>query len=73
MRHSVVRCCGLCGELEEGNGYCTPHGCWGDGGAFQEERRVYARGGLAGYSCSTPIKKTVIAQRGTHYCPQCQR
>jgi formamidopyrimidine-DNA glycosylase len=50
--------------------YVAPDGS--DGG-FQEERRVYARAGEACYSCETPIKRTVIAQRGTHYCPACQR
>ncbi|OUK25864.1 hypothetical protein BU183_12220, partial [Enterococcus faecium] len=23
--------------------------------------------------CGTPIVKTKVAQRGTHYCPNCQR
>ena len=50
--------------------YVAPDGA--DGG-FQEERHVYARAGAACYCCATPIKRVVIAQRGTHYCPQCQR
>jgi formamidopyrimidine-DNA glycosylase len=50
--------------------YVTPDGS--DGG-YQDERRVYARAGAPCYSCATPIKKTVIAQRGTHYCPRCQK
>ena len=50
--------------------YVAPDGS--DGG-YQHERRVYARQGAACYSCAAIIKKTVIAQRGTHYCPQCQR
>ncbi len=50
--------------------YVAPDGA--DGG-YQDERRVYAREGGACYSCAAIIKKSVIAQRGTHYCPRCQR
>jgi len=45
----------------------------GADGAYQDERRVYARAGCPCYSCGTVIRRTVIAQRGTHYCPRCQR
>lgn len=50
--------------------YVAPDGI---DGAYQEERRVYARQGAPCYSCAAIVKKVVIAQRGTHYCPQCQR
>ena len=49
--------------------YLAPDGS--DGG-YQDERRVYARAGDACYSCGETIKRRVIAQRGTHYCPRCQ-
>jgi formamidopyrimidine-DNA glycosylase len=42
-------------------------------GSFQDRHRVYGREGLPCPNCGTPIKRTVIAQRGTHYCPRCQR
>jgi len=45
----------------------------GSDGAYQSERRVYARKGDACVTCSTPIKRIVVGQRGTHYCPRCQR
>ena len=45
----------------------------GSDGAFQDERCVYARAGAACYSCGTEIRKITVAQRGTHYCPRCQR
>jgi len=45
----------------------------GTDGGYQDERRVYARAGDACYSCGTAIKRRVIAQRGTHYCPRCQK
>ncbi|MCH8132035.1 MAG: bifunctional DNA-formamidopyrimidine glycosylase/DNA-(apurinic or apyrimidinic site) lyase [Myxococcales bacterium] len=45
----------------------------GSDGSYQDERRVYARAGQACDVCGTPIKKIVLGQRGTHYCPVCQR
>jgi formamidopyrimidine-DNA glycosylase len=45
----------------------------GSDGAYQDERRVYARAGDACYSCGEPIRRRVIAQRSSHYCPRCQR
>jgi formamidopyrimidine-DNA glycosylase len=45
----------------------------GSDGQFQNERRVYAREGEACVSCRTPIVRTVIGQRSSHYCPICQR
>ncbi len=45
----------------------------GSDGSYQDERQVYARRGEACYACGSPIRKRVIAQRGTHYCPRCQR
>jgi formamidopyrimidine-DNA glycosylase len=44
----------------------------GSDGAYQSERRVYAREGEPCSVCATPIRRTVIGQRGTHYCPRCQ-
>jgi formamidopyrimidine-DNA glycosylase len=34
---------------------------------------VYGRAGLPCARCGTPLRGTVIAQRGTTYCPRCQR
>lgn len=45
----------------------------GVGGSFQDFHRVYGRTGLACVNCGTAIRRIVIAQRGTHYCPRCQR
>lgn len=44
----------------------------GQSGEFQEDLRVVGRAGEPCYRCGTPIVKTVVGQRGTHYCPQCQ-
>ncbi len=42
-------------------------------GLFQLEHCVYQRTGLACRRCQTPIRRIVLAGRGTHYCPHCQR
>lgn len=42
-------------------------------GGFQHLHRVYGREGLPCVVCGTPVRKTVVAQRGTHFCPKCQR
>ncbi|MBW2313643.1 MAG: bifunctional DNA-formamidopyrimidine glycosylase/DNA-(apurinic or apyrimidinic site) lyase [Deltaproteobacteria bacterium] len=44
----------------------------GSDGAYQDERRVYARAGEPCLVCETPVKKIVLGARGTHYCPRCQ-
>jgi formamidopyrimidine-DNA glycosylase len=41
-------------------------------GFFQLEHRVYMRGGQPCLTCGTPIRRLVVAGRGTHYCPRCQ-
>jgi formamidopyrimidine-DNA glycosylase len=45
------------------------------GGGFgtnQNYFQVYQRNGLPCFVCKTPIEKTKIGGRGTHYCPTCQ-
>lgn len=42
-------------------------------GFFQLEHRVYMRTGEPCLVCGTTIRRIVLAGRGTHYCPQCQR
>lgn len=43
------------------------------GGGFQNHFRVYGREGEACPDCGTPVEKIVVAQRGTHFCPSCQK
>ena len=42
-------------------------------GSFQLRHQVYARAGHPCPVCSAPIRRIVAAQRGTHFCPRCQR
>jgi formamidopyrimidine-DNA glycosylase len=45
----------------------------GEAGFFQLQHRVYGREGQPCRICKTKIKKIVVAGRGTHYCPKCQK
>jgi formamidopyrimidine-DNA glycosylase len=45
----------------------------GSRGSFQDSHRVYQRTGEPCVACGTPIRRILLAQRGTHYCPTCQR
>jgi formamidopyrimidine-DNA glycosylase len=45
----------------------------GVAGFFQLEHRVYMRTGQPCLVCETPIRRILLAGRGTHYCPHCQK
>jgi formamidopyrimidine-DNA glycosylase len=45
----------------------------GERGWFQVEHRVYGRENEPCAMCGTPIRKILVAQRGTHFCPRCQK
>jgi formamidopyrimidine-DNA glycosylase len=45
----------------------------GRAGNFQMLHRVYQRTGEPCPKCGSPIKRMIVAQRGTHYCAKCQR
>ena len=45
----------------------------GERGSFQQMHNVYGRGGKPCPRCGALIRKIAVAQRGTHYCPRCQR
>jgi formamidopyrimidine-DNA glycosylase len=44
----------------------------GGAGSYQDERRVYGRAGEPCHACRTQIRRVVLAQRSTHFCPRCQ-
>ena len=45
----------------------------GERGQFQLMHAVYGRAGQPCLNCGSPLKRIVLGQRGTHYCPRCQR
>jgi formamidopyrimidine-DNA glycosylase len=50
--------------------YRTPEG---NPGSYQDEFKVYGRGGKPCVRCREPIRRIVVGQRGTHFCVRCQR
>lgn len=45
----------------------------GERGSFQLRHQVYRKQGEACPRCGSAIRRIVLGQRGTHYCPCCQR
>ncbi len=42
-------------------------------GSFQLQHQAYGRAGEPCSICGTAIRRIVVGQRGTYYCPKCQR
>ena len=42
-------------------------------GLFQHQHHAYGRDGQPCERCGTDIRKIVLGQRGTHFCPKCQK
>ncbi|HEX4984091.1 MAG TPA: bifunctional DNA-formamidopyrimidine glycosylase/DNA-(apurinic or apyrimidinic site) lyase [Ilumatobacteraceae bacterium] len=46
---------------------------FGDGGSYQEDHRVYGRAGERCVTCGRGwVRRIVVGQRSTHFCPICQ-
>lgn len=45
----------------------------GNPGYFAQELLVYERVGKPCFQCGAPLKRKVIGQRSSYYCPRCQR
>jgi formamidopyrimidine-DNA glycosylase len=44
----------------------------GNPGEYQLRHRVYGRKGKPCLRCKTPIRRSVVAGRGSYFCPRCQ-
>jgi formamidopyrimidine-DNA glycosylase len=42
-------------------------------GNFRRKLRVYGRTGEPCRACGTPLARTIVGGRSTHFCPTCQR
>jgi formamidopyrimidine-DNA glycosylase len=42
-------------------------------GFFQIDHRVYQRTGEPCTTCGTAIRRMLVAQRSSHFCPKCQK
>jgi formamidopyrimidine-DNA glycosylase len=45
----------------------------GESGRYADHLDAYGQGGLPCRRCGTAMRRTLVAQRGTTYCPRCQR
>ena len=55
-----------------GEGLGNFQDAYGSSGKNQNEFQVYRRTKLPCVRCRTPIKRIVVSQRSTHFCPNCQ-
>lgn len=71
LRSSIVR---IMKEAVEAGGTTirTYANAYGREGSYQNSLKIYGKAGSDCPNCHTPILKTKVAQRGTHYCPICQ-
>ena len=46
---------------------------WGEAGDNYSHVRVYHQQGKPCVRCGTPVERIVVGQRGTHFCPNCQK
>lgn len=49
------------------------YGGTGEPGYFRQKLQVYERAGEPCHTCGKAIRRTVLGQRATYTCPQCQR
>lgn len=47
-------------------------GSSGETGGYQDRHSVYGRGGLECVKCGGTLRRILVSQRGTTYCPGCQ-
>jgi formamidopyrimidine-DNA glycosylase len=71
--HRAVRQVLRQGIANRGSSFSDYVGADGEPGANQERLSVYRRTDQPCYRCGRPIRRIVVGQRSTHFCPCCQR
>jgi formamidopyrimidine-DNA glycosylase len=61
------------GVEHRGSSFSDYVGADGEPGANAERLKAYRRTGEPCFRCGRPISRIVVGQRGTHFCPHCQR
>jgi formamidopyrimidine-DNA glycosylase len=56
-----------------GTSFSNYRGLWGEAGDNYNHVRVYQQAGEPCVRCGTLIERILVGQRGTHFCPHCQR
>lgn len=71
--HRAIRVVLEAGIRHRGSSISNYRDACGEPGRFAALHRVYHRHGKPCRLCGTPIRRIVLGQRGTHFCPTCQR
>lgn len=72
LREGVVAVLTL-GIEHGGTSFSEYRDLWGEAGDNYNHVRVYQQDGKPCARCGTVITRIVVGQRGTHYCPTCQK
>jgi formamidopyrimidine-DNA glycosylase len=70
--HRAIRRVLRQGIANRGASFSDYVGADGEPGANAEQLAVYQRTGAPCLRCGRPIKRIVVGQRSTHFCPRCQ-
>ena len=70
--HRAVRQVLREGIVNRGSSFSDYVGADGEPGANAERLAVYRRTDAPCYRCGRPIRRIVVGQRSTHFCPRCQ-
>jgi formamidopyrimidine-DNA glycosylase len=70
--HAAIRAALLDGLLNGGSTLRDYRNAYGAAGSNQQHFNAYGRGGEPCPRCGAAIVRTVVGQRGTHYCSECQ-
>jgi formamidopyrimidine-DNA glycosylase len=70
IKETMARAVEVGGSTLSDGSYQQPNG---EPGYFKLEHAVYDRAGQPCPRCGTTIEKYFLAQRGTHFCPKCQK
>ncbi len=71
--HRAIRAVLQAGIRHRGSSISNYRDACGQPGRFVALHRVYHRHGEPCRACGTLIRRIVLGQRGTHFCPTCQR
>jgi len=71
--HTAIRRVLQAGIRHRGSSISDYRDACGRPGRFVALHRVYQRHGKPCLACGAPVRRILLGQRGTHYCPTCQR
>ena len=72
LLHRAIRYVLRQGIVNRGASFSDYVGADGEAGANAEQLAVYQRTGQPCLRCGTDVRRIVVGQRSTHFCPRCQ-